>query len=161
MKSKLGMVATMLLAGILTTYSGYLSAQADIAQAWKGSTNSRTWVVFDFTNTPPDKFHLEIGDAFRIQGMGSHVQIVPLGKLRTRWNRPENSYIPLNRAGKGKQKLCGRFDLDNHPGKSPQQHFILIEADPSDENKISIIINDDANFGCDKATHGGTAHAQN
>ena len=161
MKSKLVMIAAMLLTVMLTTYPEYLNAGSNIEKTWKGSPNSRTWVVSDFPVGPPDDFHLAIGDAFRIQGMGTHIQLVPLKRLAKRWHRSENSFIPLKSKGIGKQKLCGRFDLDLHQEKSPQQHFILIEESPHEENTIVIIITDDNDFDCNKVTHGGTAHAQN
>lgn len=160
MRTKLGMIVILLLALMLTTYSGYLSAQPDISQSWKGSQHSRTWVVFNIPEKE-DGFHIEFGDTFRIQGVRSHMQFVPLGALRTRWNRSENSGISLTREGAGGQKLCGKFNLDKHPDTPPKLHHILVEADLNDVNKIFISIKDNEEFGCAGATHGGRAHAEN
>jgi len=161
MKSKLGIIVTLLLALMLITYSGYLSAQPDISQSWKGSVSSRTWVIFEFMEEPPPMDHFVIGDSFRIQEVHNRMQFVPLGLLRKRWNRSEGSIIPLSRKGPNKQKLCGDFALDNHPGNSPRQHFIVVDADPDDTNRIFVTITDVEDFKCTNLNHGGKVHAVN
>lgn len=164
MKSKLGMIAILLLAVMLTTYSTYVSAGSDISQAWKGQRTSRTWTVFEFVGAQPDEFHLRTGDIFRIEEKGhDNIHLIPLKSLRGRWKYAENSSIPLNRKGSERQRLCGNFNLDNHPnaGNSNRPHFILIDAHPEDENIIRITISDDLDFNCDEVTHGGVVHARN
>jgi hypothetical protein len=162
MKSKLALIVTLPLAVMLTTYSGYVSAKSDISQAWKGERTSRTWTVFEFDGEKPDEFHLQEGDKFQIEARGnSKIHFVPLKVLRKRWGRQEGTSIQLEK-GKKNQKLCGPLNLYNHPGNSShKQHFIKVEADPGDENKIFITISDDANFECATASHGGRVHAEN
>lgn len=163
MKSKLGLIVTLSLFLMLTAYSGYLSAgQPDISHAWKGSDSSRTWVVYEFDGEPPAESHFEIGDTFRIQGVRSNMQFIPLGVLRGRWSHIGASGIALTKKGPNKQKLCGEFPLNNHPNKPPHKpHFIQVTTDLNDENKIWITISDDANFECATASHGGRVHAEN
>lgn len=160
MKSQFRMIVILLLAVMLMAYSGLLSAKPDISQAWKGSASSRTWTVFEVDD--PGVLHLEVGDTFRIQGVRSPMQLVPLGKLRNKWNREVDSGISLRRHGAGGQRLCGKFDLDNHSGKAPhKQHFIMVEADSDDVNKIFITTSDNTDFECATANHGGRVHAEN
>ncbi len=160
MKSKLGMIVILLLVLMLTTYSSYVSAKPDISHSWKGSASSRTWVVFKVDE--PDEFHFKVGDAFRIQGVRSNMQLIPLGMLRNRWSHIDSSGIALSKKGSDKQKLCGKFELNNHPGQPPHQpHFIQIEVDPDDENKLFIDIHDDEAYECGTANHGGRVHAEN
>ena len=162
MKSKLGLIVTLPLAVMLTTYSGDVSANPDISQAWKGERTGRTWTVFKFDGEKPDEFHLQEGDKFQIEQRGSsEIHFVPLKVLRERWDRQEDSFIQLKK-GKKNKKLCGPLHLYNHPGNSShKQHFIKVEADPDDENKIFITISDDAEFECATANHGGRVHAEN
>lgn len=162
MNNRFGMIVILLLAMTLTTYSCYVSAGSDISQAWKGERTSRTWTVFEFVGEKPDEFHLQEGDKFQIEDRGgSKTHFVPLKVLRERWDRQEDTFIKLEK-GKKKQKLCGPLNLYNHPGNSShKQHFIKIETDPDDENKIFITISDDAEFECATANHGGRVHAQN
>lgn len=162
MKNRLKMIVMLLLALTLTTYSCYLSADSDISQAWKGERTSRTWTVFEFSEEPPEEFHLQKGDVFRIEQKGpDNIHIIPHEVLRGRWNRAENSSIKLDKKGRGNQKLCGKFKLKNHPGGEHQPHFIVVEADPNNQNIIFIQITDAEGFNCANMTHGGIAHAQN
>ena len=160
MKSKLRMTVALLLAFVFMTYSGYLSAKPDISHSWKGSASSRTWVVFKVDE--PDEFHFKVGDAFRIQGVRSNMQLIPLGALRTRWSHIDASGIALSKKGSDKQKLCGKFELNGHPGPpSDNPHFIQIEVNKDDENKLFIDIHDDEAYECGTANHGGRVHAEN
>jgi len=163
MKSKLGMIVTLLLTLMLTIYSGYLSAgQPDISHAWKGSVSSRTWVVFETDGAPPDESHFVIGDTFRIQGVRANMQFIPLGKLRSRWSHIGASGFALTKKGPNKQMLCGDLPLNNHPHEPPHKpHFIQVTTDLDDENKIWITMSDDVDFECATANHGGRAHAEN
>lgn len=162
MNNRLGMIVILLLAMTLTTYSCYVSADSDISQAWKGERTSRTWTVYEFIDGPPEEFHLQKDDVFRIEERGpDNIHFIPHEVLRGRWNRNENSSIKLDKKGQGNQKLCGKLKLNNHPGGSHRPHFIVVEADPNDDNKIFIKITDDEGFNCANVTHGGIAHAQN
>jgi hypothetical protein len=162
MKNRLGMIVILLLALTLTTYSCYLSADSDISQAWKGERTSRTWTVYDFEGQPPNKFHLQKDDVFRIEEKGpANIHFIPHGVLRGRWDRDEGSFIKLDKKGQGNNKLCGKLKLKNHPDGAHRTHFIVVEAHPNNKNIILIKITDDEGFSCANVTHGGIAHARN
>jgi hypothetical protein len=166
MKNTLGMFIAILLVLFSIGYSGSLMAQDEdrVDNAWRGSGNQRTWVVFD----AEPNFHIKIGDAFRIERSGGIFQLVGINGSPRNWHSGSNNNIELIKKGSGIKRFCGQFEISNHPSKNHSIHYIVIHPPGhggKKENELEIWIPhpypeqncDTLEFGI----HGGIAHARN
>lgn len=167
MKSKLVMIAPLILAVVFIGYPEYLRAQPDeVDRAWQGSGNSRTWVVYSIDDGGQN-FHFGVGDAFRIEKRNESTVFVPLFSLRGRWKvhqqEPDFSIALEKTAGKNK-KLCGKFELTNH-NKGAKEHYIVIDPPGHGPNANIMDVSIEEDLSCDdafyKSNHGGRVHAEN
>lgn len=166
MKNHLGLITLLFFAIALYGSSDALSAQNDdsddVDRAWKGSPNTRTWVV---TEVPNPEFEMKIGDAFRMEKSGYVTRFFPLATLQKSWDIEDGVSIDLEKTKGGSRKFCGKLDKGRFAAETKTQRYIIFyppgNGHRSYEMHIDIIQNESGIPCEDLEIHGGMAHAQN
>lgn len=143
------------------------SATMDMARPRAGC---RTWVADRTDFSAPVERHMAAGDAFRICHWRGVFQLVPLRKLRDRWNlesQPPGFYIVMVESSDPTitDMLCGKFDLPGHDSDD-RWHLLKLVNKPPNSAELIIDNYDDEKSTADQCdhssdTHRGTVHVEN
>jgi len=173
MKSKLGLIVTLVLAGVLTLIPFDAISNPKFEKAYKKDDNTKTWVVYDPAG------HMEVGDKFRVkfQANNKKIQLIPLSALRSKWGHKEKLDFLVDLSDEEKY-LCGMTkiktsdhenDTNDKVGHGQWHGFVIKVITDSvleitwSKQSFGELTGEKRKTMCQatsEQSHGGTAHAE-